>query len=133
MMKILVVDDLGQWRSYHKSALNVILENIEYELVIQNSATEAYKNIIENTNNTYNLIITDLQMEECYEPDYAGEWLVKNVQKLKQYVSTPIIIVSAAPNIKYIAQQLNVNYISKPTLIHNPLAYELKIKELLNI
>lgn len=133
MIKILAIDDMSQWRNYHKSALGVILKDIDYTLDVQNSATEAYEKVSARLDNTYDLVITDLQMEEDYEPDYAGEWIVKKIKGIKQYANTPIIIVSAAPNIKYIAQQLNVDYISKPMLIHNPLVYELKIKELLNI
>lgn len=133
MIKILAVDDMSQWRNYHKEALNIILKDIEFDLVLCDCATNALEDILSNLNNAYDLIITDLQMEEAFEPDYAGEWLIKNIQKYTQYTNVPKIIVSAAPNIKFIAQQHNVDYISKPTLVHNPLAYELKIKELLRI
>ena len=133
MIKILIVDDMSQWRNYHKNALNFILNEVEFELAIAESATGAYKNILENIENPYNLIITDLQMEEDYEPLYAGEWLIKNVQDLRVYCNIPKIIVSAAPNIKLIAEQYNVEYIRKPSLIHTPLSYELKVKELLKI
>lgn len=132
-MKILVVDDMNQWRNFHKNALNIILKDIEYDIVEHSSATDAYECILNNLNNPFDLIITDLQMEEDYEPDYAGEWLIKNIQNLKQYSNIPKIIASAAPNIKHIATQLNVDYIAKTSLIHNLLAYELKIKELLQI
>ena len=71
-------------------------------------------------------------MEEAYEPEYAGEWLARNIKLLKQYVNTPIIIVSAAYNIKFIAEQLGVDCIPKPSLIHNQILYELKIREALN-
>lgn len=133
MVKILAVDDMSQWRNYHKSALNFMLKDVEFELVLAQSATDAYKIVIENINTPFDLIISDLQMEEDYEPEYAGEWLIRNIQALNNYATIPKIIVSAAPNIRHIAETLGVDYLSKPTLIHNPLAYELKIKELLQL
>ncbi len=133
MKKILVVDDMRQWRSYHKSALNLVLSDIDFELVLANSATEAYKIVLSNIENPFDLIISDLQMEEDYEPEYAGEWFVRNVQALNNYATVPKIIVSAAPNIRHIAEILGVDYLPKPTLIHNPLTYELRIKERLGL
>ena len=133
MKKILVVDDMLQWRNYHKSALNLVLKDEDFEIVLVQSAAEAKKIVLENLDIPFDLIISDLQMEEDYEPEYAGEWFVRNLQGLKQYANVPKIIVSAAPNIKFIAQQLNVDYLSKPTLIHNPLVYELKIRDVLKI
>lgn len=133
MKKILVVDDMLQWRNYHKSALNLVLKDEDFEIVLVQSAAEAKKIVLENLDIPFDLIISDLQMEEDYEPEYAGEWFVRNLQGLKQYANVPKTIVSAAPNIKFIAQQLNVDYLSKPTLIHNPLVYELKIRDVLKI
>lgn len=132
MIRILAVDDMPQWRNYHSAALNVILKDIEFELTLKNSATEAFETVQANLNTPFDLIISDLQMESDYEPEYAGEWLIRKIQTLPQYLNTPKIIVSAAFNIKYIAEKLNVEYLSKPALIHNPLSYELKIKEALN-
>lgn len=132
MIRILAVDDMKQWREYHTSALTVILKDIPFELVVNSSATEALQTIEATIDSPFNLIITDLQMETDYEPEYAGEWLIRNVQTYKPYQNIPKIIVSAAYNIKYIAEQLNVGFLAKPQLINNPLAYELKIKEILN-
>lgn len=133
MIKILAVDDMSQWRSYHKSTLSFLLKDIEFTIDVVDSAKAAYEKISEDLQNPYDLIITDLQMEEDFEPEYAGEWLVRKIQELRQYATVPKIIVSAAPNIKHIANQLEVDFISKPTLIHNMLSYELKIKEVLNL
>lgn len=132
MIRILAVDDMPQWRNFHKSALNTILKDTDFELVLKNSATEALEVIQESAKTNayqFDLIISDLQMETAYEPDYAGEWLIKNVKMLPSYINTPIIIVSAAYNINFIAENLGVDCISKPSLIHNPLSYELKLKE----
>lgn len=133
MIRILVVDDMSQWRNYHKNALNIVLKDFEFELVLAESAASAYQLVQEKLPNVFDLVISDLQMEEDYEPEYAGEWFIRQVQDLRQYANIPKIIASAAPNIKHIAQQLNVDYLPKPTLIHNPLVYELKIKESLKL
>lgn len=132
MIKILAVDDMPQWRTFHFQTLNVILKDTEFELTLKNSATEAFEVIQENLSTPFDLIISDLQMESDFEPEHAGEWLIRNIQTLPQYLHTPKIIVSAAFNIKFIAEKLEVNYLPKPALIHNPLLYELKIKEILN-
>ena len=132
MIRILAVDDMPQWRQFHSDTLSVILKGLEFELTLKNSATEAFGVIKENLSTPFDLIISDLQMESDYEPEHAGEWLIRNTQELPQYLNTPKIIVSAAFNIKYIAENLKVDYLPKPALIHNPLLYELKVKEILN-
>lgn len=132
-MKILVVDDMSQWRNYHESALNQVLDKITFELEVASSATDAMQIIQQNLSKPFDLIISDLQMETDFDPEYAGEWLVRNVQMLKQYANVPKIIVSAAYNIRYIAENLGVDYLSKPLLINNPLIYELKIQEVLGL
>lgn len=135
MIRILAVDDMPQWRNFHKSALNTILKDVEFELVLKDSATEALEVIQANVKASvapFDLIISDLQMETAYEPDYAGEWLIKNIKMIPSYINTPIIIVSAAYNIKFIAENLGVDCLSKPSLVHNPLSYELKLKEKLH-
>ncbi len=133
MIKILAVDDMDQWLQFHSQMLNTILQNTQYSLITESSATSAFKNIQNNINDPYNLIITDLQMELNYEPEHAGEWLIRNIKKQPHIQDTPIIIVSASYDVRFIAQKHNVEYISKPTLMHNPLKYEIKIKEALNI
>lgn len=132
MIKILAVDDMPQWRNFHSHALNTILQDTEFELTLKNSASEAFEDIQEKIQTPYNLIISDLQMESDFEPEHAGEWLIRNIQSLPQYANTPKIIVSAAYNIKFIAENLGVDCIPKPLLVNSLLTYELKIKELLN-
>ncbi len=135
MIRILAVDDMPQWRNFHKTALNTILKDIEFELVLKDSATEALEVIQSNIKANvapFDLIISDLQMETAYEPDYAGEWLIKNIKMIPSYINTPIIIISAAYNINFIAENLGVDCLSKPSLVHTPLSYELKLKEKLH-
>lgn len=132
MLNILAVDDMLKWRGFHSSVLNTILKDTEFSLTLKNSAFEAY-NTIQETHPPFDLIITDLQMELDFEPEHAGEWLVRNIKDLPDSKNTKILIVSASYDIRFIAEKYNVDYLSKPILIQNPLAYDLKIRELLHI
>ena len=60
-------------------------------------------------------------MENCYEDKLAGEWLVEQIQLIKQYFKSKIIIISSMPNIEMIAKEHNVECISKNILIRNKL------------
>ena len=132
MINILAVDDMSQWRGFHTSALNTILKNTEFLLTVKNSAFDAF-NAVNEAKEPFDLIITDLQMELDFEPEHAGEWLVRNIKDLPKCQNTKIIIVSASYDIRFIAEKYNVDFISKPSLINAPLTYELKIRELLGL
>ena len=112
--RILVVDDVLGWRNHHYGALRELLgENVFIE--VASCAREAYDKIYNKMNEPYDVVITDLQMENDFDPDYAGEWLVKQIKLLSAYAKTKIVIVSAAYNIKFIAQNLDVECIPKST------------------
>lgn len=74
---------------------------------------------MQNADEPFDVILTDLQMEFDYEPKLAGEWLVENIKNIYTYKSTHIIIISGMYNIEHIAKQLNVECISKAILIRN--------------
>lgn len=126
--KILIVDDSKGWLDYHQEALGKIFEQ-QYVLERANCAKEAYNMVYNNLKTPYALIITDLQMELSYEPKHAGEWLVEQIQALKEYSNIPIIIVSASYNIRSIANKLNVKCIPKIIAARDLTTYELTIKE----
>lgn len=129
MKKILVVDDSRSWVDYHKSMLeNIYGEEFTVETAI--SARSGYDMIYNNLKNPYSLIITDLQMEMDL-PKLAGEWLVEQIQKMKEYVNTPIIMISAMYNIRQVAQNYNVNCLPKVTAARDLTAYKLAMDELL--
>ena len=52
-------------------------------------------------------------MEDEFEPQYAGEWLVGEIKKLSSYKQSRIIISSGTYNIKQIADSLDVEYMPK--------------------
>lgn len=128
MKKILVVDDMSGWRDFNTNAVYEILgENASVEEA--SSAEEAYTKILENSSKPYDFVITDLQMENNYEPKYAGEWLVEQIKTLPKYYRTRIIMVSASYNIRKIAENLGVDCIPKSTAVKCLSAY----RELLEI
>lgn len=122
MKKILIVDDVKGWRDQHMLILKELLgTNAIFDTAA--SAREGYEQIYNNINEPYDIIITDLQMEEDFAPKYAGEWFVEQIRKLSQYNKTKIVIISATYNIKLIAESLNVGYISKSTASQFPQSY----------
>ncbi len=122
MKKILIVDDVKGWRDQHMLILRELLgTNAMFETAA--SAREGYDKVYNNINEPFDIIITDLQMEEDFAPKYAGEWFVEQIRKLSQYNKTKIVIISATYNIKLIAESLNVGCISKSTASQFPQSY----------
>ena len=122
-MKILVVDDIRGWRDDHKAIVQELFPKAE--ILEAESAKNGYDLVMENNENPFDIIITDLQMEQDFEPDYAGEWLVKQVKTFKNYSKTKIVIISATFNIHHIADILGVECIPKTTARNFPQAYEI--------
>lgn len=128
--KILLVDDSRGWLDYHYTSLSEIYGD-EYILDIANSARSGYDRVYSNLKEPYVLIISDLQMEMDFEPKHAGEWFVEQVKKMKEYNNTPIIIVSAAYNIRSIAQKLQVDCLPKSIAARDLTSYKLAVDEAL--
>lgn len=128
--KILIVDDSRGWIDYHVSALGQIFGE-EFELFTATSAREGYDVVYNHLSEPFCLIISDLQMELDFEPKHAGEWFVGQVQKLKEYNNTKIIIISAAYNIRSIAAKLSVNFLPKASAARDLNSYKLAIEEIL--
>ncbi|MCM1003887.1 MAG: response regulator [Candidatus Gastranaerophilales bacterium] len=122
-MKILIVDDIEGWREYHKKIVSEIFE--EAEIVLAESAREGYDKLMEYNNAPFDIIITDLQMESDFEPQYAGEWFIEQIKGFKAYLNTKVVIISGAYNIKHIAEVNGVECIPKPTAYNFPQAYEI--------
>ena len=112
-MKILVTDDSSGWIEYHLNVLKQILpENTQIDFA--KSAKEGLDKITLNIDSPYDVIFTDMQMESDFLPMYAGEWFIKQIKTYKEYQNSRIIIISAASNIKTIAEKYNVEYLPKP-------------------
>lgn len=121
MKKILIVDDVKGWRDYHSSIISKIFKKVE--IITAESARDGYDKLIEHNTHPFDIIITDLQMENDFEPKYAGEWFIEQINTFKNYRSTRIVIISASYNIHQIANTLNVEYLKKTTARNFPDSY----------
>ena len=121
-MKILIVDDVKGWRDYHSYIMNELFENAEIQTA--ESARDGYDKLMENNDEPFDIILTDMQMENDFEPKYAGEWFIEQVKTFKNYSKTRIVIISAAYNIPAIAENYGVDYIRKSTARSFPDAYK---------
>lgn len=111
-MKILIVDDSQKWVEWHKSAVTDILrDNVKIETA--NSAREGVEKLTASIDEPFDVIFTDMQMEPDFLPLYAGEWFIKQIKFFNEYKNSKIIIVSAASNIRQIAETYNAEYIPK--------------------
>ena len=131
MKKILIVDDSPAWRVFHKNnieeALNFESDITDYKIDIALSAREGYDFVMQNHDNPYDLIITDLQMEEDFAPKYAGEWFVEQIKTFNKYFNAKIIISSGCYNIKQIAENFCVDYIPKRSAVADINGYKERI------
>ena len=121
MKNILIVDDVKGWRDFNT---NVMFELFGHDINIDTaeSAIKAYDYLLQNK--PYDIILTDLQMEESYAPKYAGEWLVEQIKTFNIYNSTKIVMISAAYNVRHIADNLGIECIPKSTALKCFSAYE---------
>ena len=123
MKRILIVDDEKGWRDYHSSVINKILK-CNYKIDFAESAEAGYNLLIQNINNPYDVIFTDLQMEANYAPLMAGEWFINQIKSFPQYTNSKIVLISASYKIKYIADNLGVEYIPKTVARQDILQYK---------
>lgn len=126
--RILIAEDSPEWQKFHKSLLgNYDKHCVEYTFA--SNARDALKIAIESSCNPFNLVLSDLQMESDFLPEFAGEWFVKNLKNVNEYKNIPIVVISAAYNIAFIASNLGTDYLSKRSLVSNPNAYYFMLDE----
>lgn len=131
MLKILIVDDSGGWRNFHKEAIEKIFDKEEIIIKTAESARSGYNEILFAAKEPFDLIVTDLQMESDFSPMIAGEWLVRQIQNFTQYKNSKILIVSAMYNIDMTAELLGVESLSKRLLLSGSgLPFKLKLEEM---
>ncbi len=127
MKKILIVDDIKGWRDFNSNvAADILGEDIE--ILTADCAAKAYDLVLGHNATPFDIIFTDLQMEDDYTPKYAGEWLVEQIKMLKSYSKTKIIMISASYNIRHIAETLGVECIPKSTAMKCLSVYEEVLK-----
>ncbi len=113
MKKVLIVDDVPGWIRFHQN--NITYLNIE-GLVLDsaNSAREGVSKIEASIDEPYDVIFTDLQMESDFLPKLAGEWFIEQIKTYdKYYKNSKVVIISASPNIRTIAERNGVLYLPK--------------------
>lgn len=120
MKKVLIVDDVKGWRDYNSNIVKELFEDAEIETV--GSAQEAYDILLQEK--PFDIIITDLQMEDTFEPKFAGEWLVEQIKTFSRYNNTKVVIISASYNARHIAESYGVECIPKPTALKCLSAYK---------
>ena len=121
MKNILIVDDVKGWRDFNTNIMHELFGN-EINIDFAESAAEAYDLLLQAK--PYDIILTDLQMEDSYAPKHAGEWLVEQIKTFNRYNSTKIVMISAAYNIRHIADNLEVECIPKSTALKCISAYQ---------
>lgn len=112
MKRILIVDDSLKWVRYHETAVREIFKD-EVSIDIAQSAKEGVEKLMLSIDEPYGFILTDMQMETDFLPLYAGEWFIKQIKFFKEYKNSRIIIISAAGNIRQIAEKYDVACIPK--------------------
>ena len=112
MKKVLIVDDVPGWVRFHQN--NIEYLNLDVQIDTANSAREAVSKLEASIDEPYTTIFTDLQMESDFLPKMAGEWFVEQIKTYsKYYKDTKVVIVSASPSIKNIAERYEVLYLPK--------------------
>ncbi len=128
--RILIVDDTPSWSLFHTQIIKELYGNL-FEITTCDSAFNALNLIKQNLKTPFNIIISDLQMENAYENETAGEWLVKNIKTLNEYNYSKIVVISGMYNIEKIAQNLGVDCIPKSMLLHNKLLMKYMFEKLM--
>jgi len=112
LIKTLITDDSEKWVAFHAFCVREVFGN-DVEIITANSARDGVDKLILHQEKPFDLILTDMQMEPDYLPLMAGEWFIEQIQSYKKYEKTPIVIISAASDIKLIAKRYGVNYLPK--------------------
>jgi len=130
-IRILVAEDNIEWTNFYKDMFRNLFDGENIHTDYASSAKEGFNAVIKN--NPYDLVISDLEMEQVFDEPYAGMWLVKNLKNNEKCKNTRFIIISAAYNAADIAKSLNSDYILKCFLLNNKELLRYKIKELFTV
>jgi DNA-binding NarL/FixJ family response regulator len=134
MKRVLIVDDSSSWRMFHKNSIDEVFieaEIDEYEIDVAASAREGYDLLLQSNDKAYDLIISDLQMEEDFAPKYAGEWFVEQIRGFKAQTNCKVVVCSGCYNIKQISEGLGADYIPKRTAVNDINLYKSKMLDMI--
>ena len=127
MKKILIVDDQNGWRDFNSKT---VFEILGHDIILDtaSSARDGYSKLLESKEHPYDYLLTDMQMETDFLPLLAGEWLVEQTKNMTFCYKTKIIIISASPGIRHIAERYNVDCIPKSVAVTSIEPYKELIK-----
>lgn len=128
-MRFLIVDDSYDWIKYHYANIQNTMPDAEIDIAM--SGFEGLNKVLSKEADYYDVIFSDMQMEDVDSEDYAGTWLIKQLSASNKCEKSKIVIISAVYNIEQVAKNLNVDYLSKSSLVASPSAFEYKLKEML--
>ncbi len=128
--RILIADDTKSWVILHSEIIKELYGNI-FEITTAASAKEALNILNNSIDNPFILVISDLQMENDFEPKLAGEWLIENIKKSESLSRTKCVIISSMYNVEVIAENLGVDCISKQMLIRNKLLMKFMFEKIM--
>jgi len=129
-IKILIVEDSPEWIKFHINLLNQLFETDLIEIDFEMSARAGFNRVIKKSETCYDLIISDLEMEEIFGENYAGSWFVRNILKREECKNSKILIISGSHDIKEVAKGFNVDFIPKYALSNNPEIMSYKLEEI---
>lgn len=129
-IKILIVEDSTEWIKFHINLLNQLLEDDSFEIDFEISARAGFNKVIKKSETRYDLIISDLEMEEISGENYAGGWFIRNILKREECKNSKILIISGSHDINQVAKEFNVDFISKYLLSNNPEIMGYKLEEI---
>lgn len=107
-LRVLVVDDEASILELLKTAL-AALDN--YDVSIASSAADALK-ILKRQDKPFDCLLLDIQM-----PDVNGIQLLQKIRRLPEYAETPVIMLTAMSDRKYVDEAFfagATDYVTKP-------------------
>lgn len=125
--KVLIVDDTLSWLKFNQNLIETFFPKV-FDITAVQTAWEARMAAVDNLEIPYDLIITDLQMENFGDDTLAGEWLIQQLKGFKEYSKSKFLVISGMTSIKHIAERNNVAFISKPRLVSNNNALRMVIE-----
>jgi len=129
--KIFIAEDAFEWIKFHIFHLKSFLGEDCVEINYAFSSAEGLRKISEKVDYTYDLVISDLEMEELSEEKYAGINFIKRARGFLPCKNAKFLIVSGSHDIKEVASLLGVDFLPKYSLSSNPSLINYKIEEML--
>jgi len=129
-IKVFIAEDSSEWLKFHIANLRGFFGEDCVEIDYSYSAMDGLRKISANSDIVYDLVISDLEMEEIIEEKYAGIYFIKRAKEFSACIDSKFIVISGSHDIEEVASLLNVDFIPKYSLSSNPLLINYKLEEL---